>query len=63
MRCHATFYVQRFWDQVPLKRAVEWDHYEIAEFLCQSGADIEAESYVRAEFVCEARIHSCIQLS
>ncbi len=51
--CDDAFYVQRFWDQVPLKRAVEWDHYEIAEFICQSGADIEAESYVRVQFECD----------
>jgi hypothetical protein len=37
---------QTFWNQVPLTRAVELDHVHIVEYLCEHGADVEAESYV-----------------
>lgn len=37
----------RFWDQVPLKRAAQLDYADIVQYLCDNGADLEAECYVR----------------
>jgi hypothetical protein len=46
---------QTFWNQVPLTRAVEADHFHIATYLTEHGSDLEAEAYVRAAFH-----HACL---